>query len=122
MLQLTSRSPRHGSDLLTRWAGYRRECPVSNANALRQLWAAARYRAPADRPASPMLVLASASDGLVDPRCSMALAQRWGSPIAIQPWAGHDLPLDDGPWVAMQVEAWLQRLRLAGGVAVAAAS
>ncbi|MBC8058528.1 MAG: alpha/beta hydrolase, partial [Rhizobiales bacterium] len=29
-------------------------------------------------------------------------------PVATHPWAGHDLPLDDGEWVALQVSNWLQ--------------
>jgi len=28
-------------------------------------------------------------------------------PIALHPWSGHDLTLDDGPWVAEQVARWL---------------
>jgi hypothetical protein len=27
--------------------------------------------------------------------------------LAIHPGAGHDLPLDDAPWVAQQVRDWL---------------
>jgi predicted alpha/beta hydrolase family esterase len=52
-------------------------------------------------------VLVSAADGLVDPRCSQRLAQAWGAPMRKHPTAGHDLPLDDGAWVAREVAAWL---------------
>jgi hypothetical protein len=37
----------------------------------------------------------------------MAIARRWNCPIAIHPTAGHDLPLDDGVWIAKQVHDWL---------------
>lgn len=90
------------------WVAWRRECRVSRANALRQLVAAARYRAPPLRPAVPLLVLGSAGDRLVDPRCSRVLARRWGTAFALHPSAGHDLPLDDAPWVIERVRAWLQ--------------
>ncbi len=110
ILALTSRR-RFGTAerdaLLGAWTAWRRECPVSRANALRQLLAAARFRAPPPRPPVPLLVLASTRDALVDPQCSRRLAQAWALPIAEHPTAGHDLPLDDGAWVARQVERWV---------------
>jgi pimeloyl-ACP methyl ester carboxylesterase len=98
-------------NLAQTWALYAQERPVSKTNALRQLIAAARFRAPEKAPAVPVLVLASASDRLVDPRCSEALARRWGVPLLLHPRAGHDLTLDDGPWVAAQVKRWLRGLQ-----------
>jgi len=50
-----------------------------------------------------VLVLTSAHDGLVDTRCSLALARAWRCDIESHPWAGHDLPLDDAAWVIDQV-------------------
>ena len=107
VLRLTSAAPQQHADVLDAWTAYRRECPVAPLNALRQLWAAARFRAPLTAPAR-VLLLASAADRLVDPRCSARLARQWGCPIATHPWAGHDLPLDDAPWVAAQVRDWLR--------------
>ena len=109
VLRLTSRAALHDPALLDIWTTYRRECPVSPANALRQLWAAARFRAPLVQPLTPVLLLTSAADALVDTRCSLQLARQWGCPVATHPSAGHDLPLDDGPWVAQQVRDWLRR-------------
>src|SRR5262249_21089728 len=99
------------ADIVSAWTRYAEEQPMSRANALRQLLAAARYRAPAKGPAVPVLVLASAGDGLVDPRCSEKIAQEWKLPVAVHPTAGHDRPLDDGPWVAAEVKRWLGRGR-----------
>jgi pimeloyl-ACP methyl ester carboxylesterase len=106
ILRLTSCRGDAQRDILEQWIGYQRECPVSRLNALRQLLAAARYRAPAGRPAMPVLVLASALDALVDPICSHHLAAQWRSSLVIHPGAGHDLPLDDPAWVARQVRDW----------------
>lgn len=106
ILRLTSRDGAR-ADLLAQWLDYQREYPVARANALRQLLSAARYSAPAARPAVPLLVLAGAGDRLVDPRCSQRLAAAWQAPCRIHPDAGHDLPLDDGAWVAAQVANWL---------------
>ncbi len=87
------------------WVRLRQLHPVTPINALRQLWAAARFTAP-EPPATPTLLLASTHDSLVNVRCSRTLAQRWHWPLAEHPAAGHDLPLDDGPWVIGQMRRW----------------
>lgn len=111
VLRLTSANPaHHAANVLADWATWRLDSPVSAGNALRQLAAAARFQAPSDTPTAPMLVLRSAGDALVDPRCSARLAAHWQLPIATHPWAGHDLPLDDGEWVAQQVHDWARGL------------
>jgi len=46
---------------------------------------------------------------MVHPRCSQRLARAWGAQFALHPSAGHDLPLDDGDWVAREVKSWLAR-------------
>lgn len=89
------------------WAAYAAERPVARGNVLRQLLAAARFRAPSRPPPVPFLILGAAGDRLVDPRCSRALATAWGMPIAVHPGAGHDLPLDAGPWVIEETKRWL---------------
>jgi pimeloyl-ACP methyl ester carboxylesterase len=106
VLTLTSRRPVDAA-LLQAWTSYRRERPVTPANALRQLWAAARYEAPQANPFARVLLLGSLGDGLVDARCTRALATRWACERREHPWAGHDLPLDDAAWVAQQVREWV---------------
>ncbi len=114
VLRLTSRLTEDRDRIVRDWSAWRHEHPVSRANALRQLWAAARYRLPAQRPAVPMLVLAGAGDSLVDPACSRELARLWQTGYAEHPAAGHDLPLDDGAWVARETASWLRRLEERG--------
>lgn len=99
--------------LVQQWLDYQQECPVSRRNALRQLWAAARFRAPAQRPDLPLLLIASAGDQLVDHRCTLGLAQAWHTPVLLHPSAGHDLPLDAGPWLAQQIAGWVARSKAA---------
>jgi hypothetical protein len=36
----------------------------------------------------------------------LALAGAWGAALRVHPTAGHDLPLDDGGWVAEQISTW----------------
>jgi pimeloyl-ACP methyl ester carboxylesterase len=124
VLRLTSRLHAPGTPagqaLLGQWAALRQQHPVSAANALRQLWAAARYTAPPQCPPVPLLLLTSQHDGLVDTRCSQRLAQHWQAALATHASAGHDLPLDDGAWVAEQVSCWATELGVAPATALAA--
>jgi pimeloyl-ACP methyl ester carboxylesterase len=85
------------------WVKLRQLHPVTPLNALRQLWAASRFTAPAQAPATPTLLLASTHDSLVSVQCSRTVARQWHWPLAEHPSAGHDLPLDDGPWVLDQM-------------------
>ena len=94
-------------EVLPLWLALHLERPVSRANALRQLVAAARFRASAVKPLAPTLVLASEQDHLVSVECSKALARHLECGLRLHSSAGHDLPLDDGPWVAAQVRQWL---------------
>lgn len=106
ILRLTTRHATSPAALAQEWAGIRHRRPVSAANAMRQLMAAARYRAPSSPPGVPLLVLSSRGDQLVDPDCSRQLASAWHVSAAEHASAGHDLCLDDGPWVADQLEQW----------------
>ncbi|MGO4331647.1 alpha/beta fold hydrolase [Cupriavidus sp. 2TAF22] len=90
------------------WSAIRASAPVSRGNALRQLWAAARYRAAAAAPRCPTLVVSSAADRLVDPECSARLAAAWAVAHRRHAWAGHDLPHDDPAWLAATVAHWMR--------------
>lgn len=105
ILRLTSNAS-HPPALLDAWLAAARRHPVSRRNALRQLIAAARFTAPPNPPAVPLLALASAGDRLVDCRCSRRLAERWGTAYVEHASAGHDLPLDDPGWVIEQIRRW----------------
>jgi pimeloyl-ACP methyl ester carboxylesterase len=109
ILEKTANSAAARAAVLDDWIAYARERPVARLNAARQIIAATRYRAPAQPPPVPTLLLAGAADRLVDPQCSRELARAWGVPLVLHPTAGHDVPLDDGPWVAQQVRDWLAR-------------
>lgn len=108
ILRLTSR--RAPPEVLDEWERLAGRHPVSTLNALRQLLAAARFQAPAAPPVVPMLVLCGGRDTLVSPECSLTLARRWDLPVYLHPDAGHDLPLDDGAWVAERIRDWAAAL------------
>ena len=105
VLRLTANFPHPG--ILEHWLKLHRSHPVSRRNALAQLVAASRFRAPEIAAPMPALILASEGDRLVDAACSRAIARSWRCPADFHPSAGHDLPLDDGAWVAARVRAWI---------------
>ncbi len=106
ILAMTSCDPARHAAVAPAWAELARRHPVSGGNVLRQLAAAALFRSSPRRPAVPLLLLASAADGLVSPRCSQRLAASWSVPIRLHPAAGHDLALDDPGWVVAQIADW----------------
>lgn len=103
--RLTAQRP-EDAEVLAHWLQLRAQHPVWPANALRQLWAAARFRAPRAAPPCPVLILNGAADTLVHPSCSERLAKAWQAPMARHATAGHDLPLDDADWVLQQLRGW----------------
>jgi pimeloyl-ACP methyl ester carboxylesterase len=108
VLAMTSRRPPPGT--AQRWTALAAAEPVAAPNVLRQLWAAARWRAPREAPPVPLLLLASRGDALVAPACSQRLARQWRLPLHLHPWAGHDLPLDDPDWVLARLQDWARDL------------
>jgi pimeloyl-ACP methyl ester carboxylesterase len=106
VLATTSNLVRAPEALLADWLAIRRSAPPRRSDTLRQLAAAIRYRAPRSVPQVPLLILASAADHLVSPRCSRTLAERWGADYREHPTAGHDLPLDDGEWIVQAISDW----------------
>jgi pimeloyl-ACP methyl ester carboxylesterase len=92
---------------VAQWAAWRRAQGASAVSALRQLFAAARFRAGGTPPECPVLLLSSAADRLVDPVCSTQIEAHWDAAHAVHPWAGHDLPYDDAGWTCRVILAWL---------------
>jgi len=88
---------------LAAWVAIGQSAPVTRAAALRQLLAAARYRARGSAPACATLIVSSDADRLVNPVCSARIAAAWRTQNVQHPWAGHDLPHDDGAWLCGKV-------------------
>ncbi|MCG8494695.1 MAG: alpha/beta hydrolase [Enterobacterales bacterium] len=104
ILDITTNLYKNKDALAHKWADYYQQQPISRKNAIRQLTAAARYKAPKHAPHNRILVLSGAKDRLVEASCSSNLAHNWQLPFKQHPEAGHDLTLDAGHWVADQVK------------------
>lgn len=111
VLRIVSNRPELYEQVAREWGAVLENRPVSPENFARQLIAAARFQAPEAAPEIPVLVLNSARDRMVHPSCSQEVARRWKAEFRQHPTAGHDIPLDDGPWVAREIAAWVKTLR-----------
>ena len=89
ILRMTTRRVPDPDAVIEEWLRWRQENPVSRRNALIQLLAAARYRAPRQRP------------------------------LQIHAEGGHDLPLDDQAWVLQRIRDWLELVERDGAGACA---
>lgn len=100
---LSERERAHGA-----WSRIASDRPVQVSAFVKQLWAAAHFKTPRGRPDIPVLIVSSRQDRMVDPACSARIAERWRVPNIVHPSAGHDLALDDGPWLARTIFQWLE--------------
>jgi pimeloyl-ACP methyl ester carboxylesterase len=106
ILKLTANDPAEADALIEARVRTYKQHPVRPVNVFRQLWAAACYRPPIEKPDIPLLLLNSLGDCLVDPACTEAIARRWAVEKKTHPFAGHDLPLDDPEWTIEAVREW----------------
>lgn len=102
ILDLTSNLRSDLDDIARVWAGFAGKRGVPHRVAVTQIRAALSFRAPA-RISVPTTVIGSEGDRLVRVACSHAIAERYGADLRVHPTAGHDLPLDDGPWLVEQL-------------------
>jgi len=102
ILQVSSNFPIQQSTLDC-WHKYRCTQGTSFVNLIRQLIAAARFKAN-KLPNIVPLVLSSKEDRLVSYIASEDIHRYLGGQLIIHPKAGHDLPLDDGDWVIQQIK------------------
>ncbi|MEQ1528682.1 MAG: alpha/beta hydrolase, partial [Methylococcales bacterium] len=95
ILQLISNRPAAANQSVAQnWAEIARLRPISAANRLRQIIAAARYQPGDSAPQAPVLLLAGSADRMVASACTQAIQRKWSLPLRCHDWAGHDLSLD----------------------------
>jgi pimeloyl-ACP methyl ester carboxylesterase len=107
IIQLVNNSRERDEKLVQEWEQIQKERPISLKNMYHQMLAAATYQPSATKPTQPVLLLNAKGDRLVAPACSEAIQKKWGLRLRTHPWAGHDLTVDDGAWVALQLQEWV---------------
>jgi pimeloyl-ACP methyl ester carboxylesterase len=106
LLQLLNNNREMDGKLAQEWEKIQKQRPISFKTLYRQLQAAATYCPDSAMLVKPVLLLNSKGDQLVDPSCSEAIQKKWHLDLRTHPWAGHDLTVDDGAWVALQLKEW----------------
>jgi pimeloyl-ACP methyl ester carboxylesterase len=94
------------------WEQIQKERPISLKTMFNQLLAAATYRPSQAKPIQPVLLLNAKGDRLVAPSCSETIQKKWDLALRTHPWAGHDLTVDDGEWVVLQLKEWVLSARM----------
>ena len=110
VLKMVSNRPEIYDETAKEWASYALERPISVENFGRQLFAAAAFTTGLKQVPIPVLILNSRGDRMVHPSCSEMIAAKWRAQLEQHNSAGHDLPLDDGPWVVEQIQAFYRAL------------
>lgn len=100
----TSLSPKDRKPLAAQWGELAVQRGTTVRNALRQILAASKSRWIPLPESCFLLVLASKHDQLVSFQSSVNLAKWERAPFRLHPTAGHDLPLEDTPWILNQLE------------------
>lgn len=108
IVELVSNRRDRYEQIADEWRNIQEERPISLGNSLRQIVAAATYRPEHGEPRQPVLLLNGKGDRLVSPSCSEAIHEKWRLELRSHCWAGHDLTVDDGDWVALQLQDWLK--------------
>ena len=109
VLSLVSNRPEIRARTAQEWGAIAKRHPIHLGTFVRQLRAGSSFTLPSTLPELPTLVVTCAQDRMVDSSCSMAIQRLWGAELAVHPTAGHDLALDDGPWLARMVAEWWQK-------------
>jgi pimeloyl-ACP methyl ester carboxylesterase len=107
ILQLVSNFRAQDQQVIDVWQKIQTDRPVSIKNCFRQIVAAATYRPGNTKPHQSVLLLNGQCDHLVSANCSERIHKKWQLQLRSHPSAGHDLTLDDGDWVALQLNDWI---------------
>jgi pimeloyl-ACP methyl ester carboxylesterase len=107
IVQLVSNRRDQDEQISYAWERIQNQRPISLKNSFRQIIAAASYRPGNIKPKQPILLLNGKGDRLVAPICSETIHKKWNLELRSHPWGGHDLTLDDGAWVALQLKNWV---------------
>lgn len=106
ILKVISNTRQSDSEVLKQFCKIAKTRPVSFTTLWRQIFAASLFQSPSEIK-TPILILASTKDRLVDVRCSRSLAIKLAAKIKFHPSAGHDLTLDEPDWVIQRVGEFL---------------
>ena len=99
ILSITANDHQKRNDQLLPMSAFSKQFPVRRSSFLRQLLLAARLKVEVS-PKIPIRIIFASKDRLVNPACSVSMAQYFSVDPIIHTTAGHDIPLDDPLWLS----------------------
>ena len=99
ILELTCQNRESINATAKLYAEYANEFPVSKKNFFNQLHAASVFKVPNKLSGCNLVILNSENDQLVNPLCSLRLAENFQVELFTNKKAGHDLVYDDPAWI-----------------------
>jgi pimeloyl-ACP methyl ester carboxylesterase len=95
--------------IIKNWIEIQNKRPVKRASFINQIKAALTFSPAQTWPSNiPLLVLAGKMDRLCSVESSKKIHKVWGGELALHETAGHDLPIDDAPWMIEKIKNWLK--------------
>jgi len=110
IIKMVSNNDTDHESIIKDWIAIQKKRPVKRISFINQIKAAMTFTPPLSKPDTELLVLASKNDRLCNYKSSIKLHKRWGGKLSVNQNAGHDLPLDDSPWVITEIQTWLKEL------------
>ncbi len=108
---VTCNTDHNKKELIERWTQVRLEYPFRRRDVLNQVKAASYFRSPPKFSLTiPGLVLAGPKDRMVDYKCSKAIADKYGFQLKLSQISGHDMAVDDLPWMLQQIKDFSAQL------------
>lgn len=108
ILRMTTRLNPDLKRIASEWSSYQVDRPIPRSTALRQLFAATRFKAPT-KISTNLLLVSGGGDPFTDPSCPQRLSDHYQAPLVKHPNAGHDMSVDAPKWLAEQVRDWIAR-------------
>lgn len=110
ILEMVSNNKVEREKLLDGWIDIQKKRPVKRASFINQIKAALTSKVSIDVPKKvKILIIGAKRDKLCHYNSSKFLHKAWGGNLVIHPEAGHDLPIDDSPWLIKTIKEWIDK-------------
>lgn len=107
-LSINSNMNTDNDSLLTAWQGIQAKRPVSQGALLKQTVAGMIYRPEKRERITPILLIGSKADKIVDESCFHKVAAAINSDLILHETAGHGIPVDVPHWLADTTSYWIE--------------
>jgi alpha-beta hydrolase superfamily lysophospholipase len=109
IVKMVSNNNTNHEKIIKNWIEIQNKRPVKRASFINQIKAALTFSPAQTWPSNiPLLILAGKMDRLCSVESSKKIHKVWGGELALHETAGHDLPIDDAPWMIEKIKNWLK--------------